>query len=118
MNATELAKNLADDLANDSLDINGLLEYLENIAETFIENNTKRVPASALGFGDDRVGSVLIENSDYPEIIITDGFFSRYYSGFDYVANSAIKKIGRYTIYSNEDSRVDEHLEFYHENQK
>ena len=112
MNYIDLARDLFTDLEGDALTIDNVVELTTKIAELFIEAKTTRVNALKLGLGDNRCGSVLLEG-EYPEAIIADGQFSAYYAGFDYVDKSAITVVGRYTIYSGDDSRVDEHLDIY-----
>lgn len=114
MNAIDFTRVLLNDLESGGASVESVIRRTTEIVEAYIEANTERVSGLKLGLGDSRCGSVLIEGS-YPQAIIADGQFSAYYAGFDYVDRSAVTKVGRYTIYSIDDSRVEEALSCYSE---
>lgn len=99
------------DLTNpdEPTDIVKLNELTTELQELTIDRIKVRVEAKDLHFGDaDRVGHMY--TTPEKDCLISDSGFSVYYAGFDYVDSSAITKVGRYTIWSPDDSRVAEHL--------
>lgn len=104
----ELAKTLLDSI-HDDMTVSQLVKMLSDVADAGIEALTNPVEAPEFGL-DERAGTLRVERNS-PECLVADDSFSPYYAGFDYVAQDCVTKIGSYTIYSDEDSRVAGHIE-------
>ena len=77
--------------------------------KVFLETQCTEYTPEDCGFHDRVYGKVWIDGSD--TCMVVDSEFSAYYSGMSYVSDEATRRVGRYTIYSAIDSRVQEHID-------
>lgn len=90
-----------------------MLEIIEQFNDLIQDKlaDGKRVNAKAIGL-DARAGNVWI----FEDCIVTDQpRVLDYYGGFEYVDNRYVTVLGDYKIYSAEDSRVQDSLDFFKE---
>jgi len=104
----ENIKQLVENLSID--DVSDILHFVKCFTHTFVTENCKEVAHKQINIDERSYGKIWITvENDY---IITQNL-SEYYSGFSYVAGDCKFKLGDYMFYSNEDSRIDGHIENY-----
>ena len=89
-------------------DRDDLESIFSDTLKLFLEARCTEFTPEACGFTDSVYGRVWIDEDN--TCLIVDSSFSAYYSGMSYVAPEYTRQVGRYTIYSAEDSRAREHI--------
>lgn len=94
-----------------------LHEEITRMIEEKLENEYTLVTAEQLGL--DRRAGYNLYISEH-EIVVANCHLGslNYYGGFEYINKDYILALGDYTVFTDDDSRVMEALEYYHEHQE
>lgn len=103
---TDLVEILITDMSNTA----DIVDFIEVLAYTFVKRQCVETTHRQIGIDERSYGRIWItHDNDY---IVTRNL-SEYYSGFSYVDDSCKFALGHYMFYSNEDKRIERHIDNY-----
>jgi len=98
---------------NEEEDLDEILAIFTQCFEYYIKTHCKKVTAEQLDIDGRKNGDWYI--TPFGDYIITTSQ-DTYYTGLEYVNPDCKTTIDQYNIYSNRDSRINDHLNYYYDN--